>query len=59
MAPTLPGTYVVFNETGGGKRPAPAIIFPDDAAPLYIQSSRPTGYVYSTLVLLLEEPHEL
>jgi hypothetical protein len=59
MALDLPGTYVVYNDLGRKQPPTPAIVFPDDAAPHHIEAERPTGFVYYSLILLLEEPPRL
>lgn len=59
MVLTLPGTYVLYNEAGNRYRTVPAIVYPDDVAPPHIQAGRPSGYVYATLVLLLEEAPQL
>jgi hypothetical protein len=60
MSVTLPGTYVLYTSPGTERSPALAIVCPDDYAPRDVRERRPlSGYVYVSLVLLVDEPHQL
>ncbi|EDU51505.1 hypothetical protein PtrSN002B_001559 [Pyrenophora tritici-repentis] len=58
MVQQSPGSLVQYQASGTSLPPWPAVICTDDMAPTEMQRTRPNGYFYVTLVLLLDERFE-
>ena len=59
MVKPSPGSLIQYKASGTSLPPWPAVICTDDMAPQEMQRSRPHGYFYVTLILLLDERFEL
>jgi hypothetical protein len=59
MAHSTPGSLVHYRPTGSPSPHWPAVVCTDDVAPDDFLRTRPNGYTYVTLVLLMGEKLEL